>query len=169
MDGKVRRRCDDSAAYAYAYQPINNLQRKEDIAAITAAVIEQINHREGCQVTDVHPEALERLQSYDWPGNVRELRNVVERAVILCGKGVILTKHLPFGFGSVRSGSHEPESHDSIRFRVGSPVRDVEKAYILLTLKHANNNKVQAAQILGISVRTLHNRLAEFAEDEKSK
>jgi DNA-binding NtrC family response regulator len=86
----------------------------------------------------------------------------------MTGRGMILPKHLPL----VYSGSpkvvdpEEPETADSIRFRVGSSIRDVEKAYILLTLKHANNNKVRAAEILGISVRTLHNRLSEFAQED---
>src|SRR5712692_8814076 len=58
-------------------------KRKEDIPAIAAALIEQIDKREGSQVADLHPEALELLQNYDWPGNVRELRNVIERSVIV--------------------------------------------------------------------------------------
>jgi DNA-binding NtrC family response regulator len=143
-------------------------KRKEDIPAIAAALIELINNREGSHVADLHPDALDVLRSHDWPGNVRELRNVIERAVIMTGRGMILPKHLPL----VYSGSpkvvdpEEPETADSIRFRVGSSIRDVEKAYILLTLKHANNNKVRAAEILGISVRTLHNRLSEFAQED---
>jgi transcriptional regulator with PAS, ATPase and Fis domain len=141
-------------------------KRKEDIPAIAAALIELINNREGSHVADVHPDAIEALKSHDWPGNVRELRNVIERAVIVAGKGTILPKHLPFVYsGSTRVDPEEPETGDSIRFRVGSSIREIEKAYILLTLKHANNNKVRAAEILGISVRTLHNRLSEFAEE----
>ena len=142
-------------------------KRKEDIPAIAAALIEQINTREGCQVADLHPDALETLKGHDWPGNIRELRNVIERAVIVAGQGTILPKHLPLVYsGSTTTDPEEPPSSDSIRFRVGSSIREVEKAYILLTLKHANNNKVRAAEILGISVRTLHNRLSEFAEEE---
>src|SRR5262249_53439213 len=60
-------------------------KKKEDIPAIATALIEQINEREGCHVSDVHPDALEALKSHDWPGNVRELRNVIERAVIVAG------------------------------------------------------------------------------------
>jgi transcriptional regulator with PAS, ATPase and Fis domain len=141
--------------------------RKEDIPAIAAALMEQINKREGSQVADLHPDTLALLQNHDWPGNVRELRNVIERAVIVAGRGTVLPKHLPLFFGGVsKSAPEEQQSVDAIHFRVGSTIRDVEKAYILLTLKHANNNKLRAAEILGISVRTLHNRLGEFAEEE---
>src|SRR6266849_239977 len=144
-------------------------KRKEDIPAIAAALIEQIDKREGSQVADLHPETLQLLQNHDWPGNVRELRNVIERAVIVAGRGTILPRHLPRFFnGAATAGPEESQksSSDSIQFRVGSSIREVEKAYILLTLKHANNNKLRAAEILGISVRTLHNRLGEFAEEE---
>jgi DNA-binding NtrC family response regulator len=142
--------------------------RKVDIPAIAAAIIAQINKREGRQVTDVHPDALERLLRHEWPGNVRELRNVIERAVILAGQGSILPAHLPhFPESTVKTASRD-SGEESIQFRVGHSVREVEKAYIFLTLKHVNNNKIRAAELLGISVRTLHNRLTEFAAEEKT-
>ena len=142
-------------------------ERKEDIPAIAAALMDQINQREGSQVADLHPDVLAILQSHDWPGNVRELRNVIERAVIVAGKGTVLPKHLPlFCNGAVKPAAEEQTSGDAIHFRAGSSIREVEKAYILLTLKHTNNNKLRAAEILGISVRTLHNRLGDFAEEE---
>ncbi len=143
-------------------------ERKEDIPAIASAVIGQINKREGRQVVDVHPQAIERLLRHDWPGNVRELRNVIERAVIMAGQGAILPAHLPhFPENSGKPRSHD-QGDDSIQFQVGHSIREVEKAYIFLTLKHVNNNKIRAAELLGISVRTLHNRLTEFAAEEKA-
>ena len=143
-------------------------ERKEDIPALAAALLARISKRDGRQVGDLHPDTLERLRSHDWPGNVRELRNVIERAAILAGEGTILPKHLPVSLGGASTATvqQEPGDADSIRFRVGSAIRDVEKAYIFLTLKHTNNNKLRAAEILGINVRTLHNRLSEFAEEE---
>ena len=143
-------------------------ERKEDIPALAAALIARITKRDGRQVGDLHPDTLERLRGHDWPGNVRELRNVVERAAIVAGEGTILPKHLPVSLGGSPTTPIQQDQGDgdSIRFRVGSAIRDVEKAYIFLTLKHTNNNKLRAAEILGISVRTLHNRLSEFAEEE---
>jgi transcriptional regulator with PAS, ATPase and Fis domain len=141
--------------------------RKEDIPAIADVLISQINKRESRQVTDIDPAALERLKSHDWPGNVRELRNVIERSVIVAGQGTILPKHLPtvLGKAAKTAAAPEPDDEETIRFRVGSPISDVERAYIFLTLKSVSNNKVRAAEILGISVRTLHNRLTDFAKE----
>ena len=142
-------------------------EHKQDIPAIAQALIADLNEKHKCRVTDLDPPVIERLESYHWPGNVRELRNVVERALILAREGTILPKHLPFALkpaaGSVTS---EAESDEAFKVRVGASIIQVEKAYIRLTLKHTKNNKCRAAEILGISMRTLHKRLAEFAAEE---
>jgi DNA-binding NtrC family response regulator len=141
-------------------------ERREDIPALVAALTERIATRDGRRIGDLHPETIEGLQAYDWPGNVRQLRNVIERAVIVAGEGTILPTHLPLVLnGKAPAAATEPEVDDSIRFQVGSSIKDVERAYIFLTLKHTKNNKLRAAEILGISVRTLHNRLTEFAHE----
>src|SRR5436190_2068118 len=93
--------------------------------------------------------------------NVRELRNTLERAVIVCEGPVIETKHLPPGFG------HSPirvsvDDADSIRVGVGTTVGEAERLLILKTLESTNNNKTRAAEILGISLKTLHNKLKEY-------
>jgi DNA-binding NtrC family response regulator len=139
--------------------------RKEDIPALAEAMIAEMNRRHDCRVTDVHPDALALLMNYSWPGNIRELRNVVERAVIVKREGTILLKNLPRDFGSQQTAegpaaADEPEF--SLTVDAGSELREIENAYILLTLKLTRNNKRRAAGILGISVRTLHNRLAQI-------
>jgi DNA-binding NtrC family response regulator len=143
---------------------------KEDIPAITEALIADANRKHNCRVTDVNPAALDRLQSHNWPGNVRELRNVVERAVVLAGQGTILPQHLVL---ICKCGSGGPviesQSDSVLRMPVGGPLSEIEKNYILMTLKHAKNNKRRTAAILGIGVRTLHKRLAEFhAQEQKA-
>jgi DNA-binding NtrC family response regulator len=95
---------------------------------------------------------------------VRELRNVLERAVILAGEGTILPSHL-VGFG--RDGSRPqaaPADPDSVLLPVGTTVRDAEKALLLKTLDHTDNNKTRAAKILEISLKTLHNKLKEYGD-----
>jgi DNA-binding NtrC family response regulator len=104
---------------------------------------------------------LNAFRNYTWPGNVRELRNTLERAVIVCEGAVIETKYLPPGFG------HAPlrrpvDDADSIRVGVGTTVGEAERLLIVKTLESTSNNKTRAAEILGISLKTLHNKLKEY-------
>jgi len=144
---------------------------KEDIPAIAEALIADANRKHNCQVMDVHPAALDRLQSHNWPGNVRELRNVLERATVLAAQGTILVEHLHLMPQPIKSLVTDhvvtgPPLGDVLQVPVGSRLREIEKAYILMTLKYAKNNKRRAAAILGMSARTLQNRLAEFYAQE---
>ena len=142
--------------------------RREDIPAIAHALIRVINEKHECSVLDIHPEALTRLMSHTWPGNVRELRNVLERAAIVAREGTLLGSHLPPIFRVPREEHALPAAayENSVTIEAGRPLRDVEQAYIQLTLKHTKNNKKRAAELLGMSVRTLHSRLAEFSASE---
>jgi DNA-binding NtrC family response regulator len=136
---------------------------REDILPIADALREDLNRKHDCRVTDFHPEVIEKFRRHHWPGNVRELRNVVERAVILAGQGTILPSHLIGDFGDGQktpsSLAHDP---DIVQLPVGTTVRDAEKKLILQTLEHTSNNKTRAAQILEISLKTLHNKLKEY-------
>jgi DNA-binding NtrC family response regulator len=104
---------------------------------------------------------LNAFKNYSWPGNVRELRNTLERAVIVCESPVIETKHLPPGFGQTTIRPSADDA-DSIRVGVGTTVGEAERLLILKTLESTNNNKTRAAEILGISLKTLHNKLKEY-------
>jgi DNA-binding NtrC family response regulator len=113
----------------------------------------------------VAADVLDLFRAYSWPGNVRELRNVLERAVVLAGEGTIRREHLPWNFppgASVRQAARIEEP-GVVRVPLGATLEDAEKALILRTLQFTGNNKTRAAEILGISLKTLHNKLKEYA------
>ena len=144
-------------------------QRIEDIPNLVDALMRNLNQKHDCRVADLHPETLRQLMSHSWPGNVRELRNVLERAVIVAHEGTIFPHHLtptfraPVEAPAVPKGSAEK---CSITLDAGRRLREVEDAYIRLTLKQTKNNRKQAAQMLGIGLRTLVGRIADFAASE---
>jgi DNA-binding NtrC family response regulator len=94
------------------------------------------------------------LEQYNWPGNVREVRNVIERAVILANGEFVEPKHLP---------PLVTDSPDVVKpvvaLEPGTTVEEAERRLILMTLEHTRDNKTRAAEILGISLKTLHNKL----------
>jgi DNA-binding NtrC family response regulator len=145
--------------------------RKEDIPALLSALLEGLNRKHGTRVTDAAPEVLDRLMAHSWPGNVRELRNVVERAAILASEGTIRAEHLPLAMNGsvapVRAAQTTVEGSE-VRLSVGTTVEQAERALIELTLEHTKNNKTRAAEILGISQKTLFNKLKEYGTHEGS-
>jgi len=140
-------------------------ERKGDIPAISNALIRNLNKKHSCRVTQLAPDVLARFQDYGWPGNVRELRNVLERAVIVAGEGEIHLRHLPSLFvPQTQWASPKEPSEGVLQVRIGDRLSDVEEAYIRLVLKYTGNNKTRAAEIVGVSLRTLHNKLHTYAE-----
>jgi DNA-binding NtrC family response regulator len=137
-------------------------EHKEDIPAIADAMIADMNQKHEKRVTGLDSEMMARLVAHDWPGNVRELRNTIERAVVLCGDGQLQPRHLPPGFGTrpARPASELPPN--AIQLEVGATVDDAERMLIFKTLESTHNNKTRAAEILGISLKTLHNKLREY-------
>jgi len=129
-------------------------QRKEDLSLLVQAFLAEFNDRNNKSVSAVDSSAMRMLEQYNWPGNVREVRNVIERAVILSNGEFIEPKHLP------------PLVTDSpdvvkpvIALEPGTTVEEAERRLILMTLEHTRDNKTRAAEILGISLKTLHNKL----------
>ncbi len=140
-------------------------EHKEDIPEIVEAMLTDMNRKHSREVTGVEPEMMSRLMAYDWPGNVRELRNTIERAVVLCGESSIEVRHLPPGFGTKMVRAQQPETavaSNAIQVEVGATVDEGERRLILKTLESTNNNKTRAAEILGISLKTLHNKLKDY-------
>ncbi|HWQ56544.1 MAG TPA: sigma-54 dependent transcriptional regulator [Bryobacteraceae bacterium] len=145
-------------------------ERREDIQPIAESLMGDLNRKHDCRVSDISPEVMEALEKHSWPGNVRELRNVLERAVIIAGEGSIEMRHIP-AFLHPRAAAAAaaaapvavaPTDEGFVRFPIGTTVEDAEKGLILRTLEHTNNNKTRAAEILGISLKTLHNKLKEY-------
>src|SRR5205085_2583537 len=129
-----------------------------------------VDRREGCfeladrgtlfldEIAEMTPatqvKLMRVLEQYNWPGNVRELRNVIERAVILATGEFIEPKHLP------PLVADSPEvAKPTLSIAPGTTVEEAERRLILMTLEHTRDNKTRAAEILGISLKTLHNKL----------
>ncbi|MBL8234122.1 MAG: sigma-54-dependent Fis family transcriptional regulator, partial [Bryobacterales bacterium] len=139
--------------------------RKEDLPVLAASLINDLNRKHSCKVAEISPAALERLFAHTWPGNVRELRNVLERAVILAGEGSITVSHLPALFHGDEpkpAAAAEASNGQNVILPVGSTIDQAERALIELTLQHTKNNKTRAAEILGISLKTLFNKLKGY-------
>src|SRR6266853_179899 len=136
-------------------------EHKEDLAELVQALLAEMNTKHGRGIQMVSEAGMNLFQSYAWPGNVRELRNSLERAVIVCDGSVVETRHLPPGFGRVhaRPAAHDP---NALHLGVGTTVGEAERQLIMKTLEATNNNKTRAAEILGISLKTLHNKLKEY-------
>ena len=143
-------------------------EHKEDVPALVEHLLRDMSAKHGRKVSTASEAVLNLFQQHSWPGNVRELRNTLERAVIVCEGAVVETKHLPpdFGKAMVRTSSSDP---DALHLGVGTTVREAEKLLILKTLESTNNNKTRAAEILEISLKTLHNKLKEYGGAEAEK
>jgi len=136
--------------------------RREDIPLLIQAFLEEFNAKYDKRITSVDEAALHALMAHGWPGNVRELRNSIERAAIVCDGTLITPGHLPSHPAS-RRAAPAPTGPDAIAFEVGTSLEDAERVLILKTLAAASNNKTQAAHTLGISLKTLHNKLRRYA------
>jgi DNA-binding NtrC family response regulator len=136
--------------------------RKEDIGPLVEHILRDLNAKHSRQVRGINSEVSELFHSYTWPGNVRELRNVLERAVIVCDRELVGRGHLPSDFGRTHAAAASELS--SLRFPVGTTVDAMERELITQTLA-ATNNKTRAAELLGISLKTLHNKLKEYEAD----
>src|SRR6266498_678170 len=136
-------------------------EHREDIPDLVQSLLAEMSSKHGRRVATVSEAVLNAFRNYSWPGNVRELRNTLERAVIVCEGAVIETKHLPPGFGQAPLRPSAADA-DSIRVGVGTTVGEAERLLILKTLESTNNNKTRAADVLGISLKTLHNKLKEY-------
>ena len=137
-------------------------QRREDIPLLVDHFVEKFSSENNREITGIEDEALRQLIRYDWPGNVRELENTVERAVVVCMEKQIQRKHLFFDSDKQAF----PEKTTSPAIPTGMTLKEMEKQLILETLAEQKGNRTRASEKLGISVRTLRNKLQEYGKEE---
>jgi DNA-binding NtrC family response regulator len=134
--------------------------RRADIPLLVQTFLNEFNSRNNKAVRAVDQEAMYLLERYPWPGNIRELRNVIERATILAEGDFIEARHLP-----PPVVSRSEQTLPTVTLAPGTTVDEAERRLILLTLEHTRNNKTRAAEILGISLKTLHNKLNRMKQE----
>ena len=135
--------------------------RKDDLPLLAQHLVTQLAQKHNRPARSLSQPALQVLQSHTWPGNVRELRNAIERAVIICSGEEIERHHLaPYPVDQ----RARVRSEDTLTLPVGTPIEEVERQMILRTLQKTDNNKTRAAELLGISLKTLHNKLRLYRE-----
>jgi Response regulator containing CheY-like receiver, AAA-type ATPase, and DNA-binding domains len=136
-------------------------ERKDDLPLLAQHLVTQLAAKHNRPARFLSPSALHALQYHAWPGNVRELRNVIERAVIICSGEQIERHHFaPYPIEQRERLRNE----DTLTLPVGTPLEEVERQMIMRTLQKTKNNKTRAAELLGISLKTLHNKLNLYRE-----
>lgn len=135
--------------------------RREDIPLLVQHFVEKFARETARPVVGVQPSAMALLRAHDWPGNIRELRNAVERAVILCDGEYLLPEHFP---PELQAGT---APHTLFQVPWGLTLDVVEKAYIQGSLARQGNNKARTAEGLGVSEKTLYNKLHRYAAEAR--
>jgi len=130
-------------------------ERKDDLPLLVQAFLVEFNARNQKAIAGLDHQAMRLVEQYNWPGNVRELRNVIERATILAAGPFIEPRHLPPSLTTEPAPEHQPQ----LALAPGTTVEEAERRLIMMTLEHTRDNKTRAAEILGISLKTLHNKL----------
>ncbi len=131
-------------------------ERKEDLPLLAQHLVTQLAEKHNRPARFLSSGAIAALQYHAWPGNVRELRNVIERAVVICSGEQIERHHFaPYPIEQ----RERLRSEDTITLPVGTPLEETERQMIMRTLQKTKNNKTRAAVLLGISLKTLHNKL----------
>jgi len=131
-------------------------ERKEDIPLLTREFLQSYNIKYKKNILGFSEEAMDLFLAYRWPGNVRELKNVIQRAVLLSPRSIVVPEYLP------KRLQEKAPSSNKIVFDVGTSLDDAEKTLIIRTLKDRKGNKTATAKILGISRRSLYNKIQQL-------
>ena len=165
----VRRRIQDQEFREDLYYRLNviplNLiplrERKDDIPILAEHFMNQFCQENSRSPVKMDPATLALLKKYSWPGNIRELGNIIERTCLMCQGDTLLPAHLFFDDEPLSSGKNAAGA------RLTGTISEMEKELILQTLKEFSDNKTKAANSLGISIRTLRNKINEYNETGK--
>jgi transcriptional regulator with PAS, ATPase and Fis domain len=137
-------------------------ERTDDIQVLAEHFIEKHTKDLDKNISHIAKETVALLKKYSWPGNVRELENIMERAILMCQENTLLPSHLFFDEEDIHNEKPNPTAN------LSGTIHDMEKELILQTLAEVNDNKTKAADNLGISIRTLRNKLAYYKEQTKN-
>lgn len=151
-------------------------ERPADIVALAEHFIQKYSDANSVEVKPLDPSAIESLRTSPWKGNVRELENTMHRAVLLTTEDIITADairmpdgsrvdHEPAAMGEQQIAQAAMAAENAARQFVGQTVAEVERDLILQTLGHCLGNRTHAANILGISIRTLRNKLKQYGDD----
>ncbi len=135
-------------------------ERAVDVVPLANLFLARLNERYGVRKVFT-PAALDQLRRYPWPGNIRELRNLVGRAYLMAAENTI-SKPLE----DVRVEEPLDETDNSLTLAVGMSLEEMERRMLLKTLAHFNDDKTKAARVLGVSVKTIYNKLARYQQLE---
>ena len=139
--------------------------RLEDVPLLAEHFLHAIGKQEG-GAKRFAAAAIERLRAHRWPGNVRELRNAVQRAYVMAAGDVIDAQWLPGAAGNGAAGPAPANGEATVTLPIGASMAQVERTMILATMAHYQNHRERAAAALGISLKTLYNRLKEYAAND---
>lgn len=137
-------------------------ERPRDIANLSKFFMEVSSHINGRPVRQLSEGAVAKLMSWRWPGNVRELENVIERTVLFATSDLVEASHIEIEGYSATGSVVSADSTAAVGMTAGMTVAEAEKLLIMKTLEHTEQNRTQAAKLLGISIRTLRNKLHEY-------
>jgi two-component system response regulator HydG len=131
-------------------------EHMEDMPLLIAEFIKEFNEKNGKSVKSVDNYTKQIFLNHSWPGNVRELKHAIERAVIVCDGELVQPHHLPFDL------QLKSDIVTSVNIQLGKPIAEIEKEVILKTLEYMENNKAKTAKTLGLSLKTLYNKLQTY-------
>ena len=136
-------------------------ERKEDIPPLAEYFLKLYGEKNQREIVQILPEALDLMMRYDWPGNIRELENTIERGVIIARSEYLTPDELPPNIREIA----ESTTHYGSEVTVGSTIKEIEKEFIARTLTSVDGNRTRAAKILGITRKTLQNKIREYKLD----